>query len=98
MGTDRLFRFHRSRVQSRHAPVLRTRAPVGERGADRGAGDAVAMSAERFIARSRVMRALADQIRRFARADSNVLVAGETGTGKNAVAHELHTRGPRTRR
>jgi len=56
------------------------------------------MSPERFIARSRVMRALADQIRRFARADSNVLIAGETGTGKNAVARELHTRGARARR
>ena len=56
------------------------------------------MPSERFIAHSRVMRALIDQIRRFARADSNVLVAGETGTGKNAVARELHARGPRARR
>jgi DNA-binding NtrC family response regulator len=56
------------------------------------------MSSERFVAHSRVMRALVEQIRRFARADSNVLVAGETGTGKNAVARELHLRGPRARR
>jgi len=56
------------------------------------------MSSERFIAHSRVMRALTDQIRRFARAESNVLIAGETGTGKNAVARELHARGPRARR
>ena len=56
------------------------------------------MRPERFIAHSRVMRALTDQIRRFARAESNVLIAGETGTGKNAVARELHTRGPRARR
>jgi DNA-binding NtrC family response regulator len=34
-------------------------------------------------------------VRRFARTDSNVLIAGETGTGKNAVAHELHARSPR---
>ena len=47
------------------------------------------MPAERFIARSKVMRALADQIKRFARTDSNVLIAGETGTGKNVVAREL---------
>src|SRR3954470_13650330 len=53
------------------------------------------MPAERFIARSKVMRALSDQIRRFARTDSNVLVAGETGSGKNAVARELHLRGKR---
>jgi len=56
------------------------------------------MPAQRFIAQSRVMRALVDQVTRFARADSNVLIAGETGTGKNAVALELHTRGPRAKR
>src|SRR5882724_9028000 len=55
------------------------------------------MPAERFITHSRVMRALADQIRRFARSDSNVLIAGETGAGKNAVARELHARGPRSK-
>jgi DNA-binding NtrC family response regulator len=55
------------------------------------------MPGQRFIARSRVMRALAEQIRRFAKSDSNVLVAGETGSGKNAVARELHARGPRAR-
>lgn len=55
------------------------------------------MAGQRFIARSRVMRALSEQVRRFARSDSNVLVAGETGAGKNAVARELHIRGPRAR-
>ena len=55
------------------------------------------MPAERFIARSKVMRVLADQIRRFARSDSNVLIAGETGAGKNAVARELHARGKRAK-
>ncbi len=52
---------------------------------------------ERFLAHSRVMRALVEQVRRFARADSNVLIAGETGTGKNAVARELHARGVRAK-
>jgi len=56
------------------------------------------MPAERFVAKSRVMRALVDQIRRFARSSSNVLVSGETGTGKNAIARQLHVRGPRARR
>ncbi|HXD74846.1 MAG TPA: sigma-54 dependent transcriptional regulator [Vicinamibacterales bacterium] len=55
------------------------------------------MAGERFIARSKVMRALADQIRRFARTDSNVLIAGETGSGKNVVARELHLRGKRAK-
>ena len=44
------------------------------------------------------MRELVVQIRRFAESDSNVLIAGETGTGKNAIARELHARGPRARR
>jgi DNA-binding NtrC family response regulator len=52
---------------------------------------------ERFIVHSRVMRDLVDQVRLFARSDSNVLIAGETGTGKNAIARELHRRGPRAK-
>ena len=52
---------------------------------------------DRFVAHSRAMRALVEQIRRFASIDSNVLVTGETGAGKNAVARELHARGPRAK-
>jgi DNA-binding NtrC family response regulator len=55
------------------------------------------MPAERFIARSRVMQAIGEQVRRFARSSSNVLISGETGTGKNAIARELHVRGPRAK-
>src|SRR5436305_7268099 len=55
------------------------------------------MAAERFIARSKVMLALAEQIQRFARTDSNVLTAGETGTGKSVIARELHLRGKRAK-
>jgi DNA-binding NtrC family response regulator len=51
----------------------------------------------RFIAESHTMRALVGQIRRFAATDSNVLITGETGSGKNAVARELHVRGPRAK-
>jgi DNA-binding NtrC family response regulator len=53
---------------------------------------------QRFLAHSRVMRALLEQVRRFAATDSNVLISGETGTGKNAIARELHARGPRANR
>jgi DNA-binding NtrC family response regulator len=56
------------------------------------------MASQPFLAHSRVMRDLVEQIRRFAPTDSNVLIAGETGTGKNAIAHELHMRGPRADR
>jgi DNA-binding NtrC family response regulator len=51
----------------------------------------------KFIAHSRAMRGLVEQIRRFAATDANVLIAGETGTGKNAIATEIHARGPRAR-
>src|SRR5437870_3337942 len=54
--------------------------------------------ASRFLAHSRAMRALVGQLRRFAQTDSNVLITGETGTGKNAIARELHARGPRSTR
>jgi DNA-binding NtrC family response regulator len=55
------------------------------------------MANERLVARSRAMRALLLQVRRFAASDATVLVTGETGTGKNAVARELHARSPRSR-
>ncbi len=41
------------------------------------------------------MRDLLEQVRRFAQADANVLITGETGVGKDAVALALHTSGPR---
>jgi DNA-binding NtrC family response regulator len=56
------------------------------------------LSRDRFIAQARAMRAIVEQVRRFAATESNVLISGETGTGKNAVARELHARGPRARR
>jgi DNA-binding NtrC family response regulator len=62
-----------------------------------GGAAARGATAVRFIARSPAMRALVLQIQRFAAADANVLISGETGTGKNAVARELHVRGARRR-
>ena len=41
------------------------------------------------------MGAIFEEVRRVALADANVLVTGETGTGKDAVALVLHTSGPR---
>ena len=49
-----------------------------------------------LIARSPVMRELVDQLRRFALADANVLITGETGVGKDAIALALHAAGPRS--
>jgi DNA-binding NtrC family response regulator len=50
-----------------------------------------------FLARSPAMRALLRQIRRYAAVDATVLITGETGVGKDALAHLLHTSGPRRR-
>jgi DNA-binding NtrC family response regulator len=48
-----------------------------------------------LVAKSPVMRELVQQIRRFAQADANVLITGETGVGKDVVAYALHAAGPR---
>ncbi|MGH7283315.1 MAG: sigma 54-interacting transcriptional regulator, partial [Polyangiaceae bacterium] len=44
---------------------------------------------------SLAMRKLADDVRRFSRYSTPVLVAGETGSGKELVARALHDEGPR---
>jgi DNA-binding NtrC family response regulator len=44
---------------------------------------------------SQAMRRIAAQVRRLSRLSSPVLVAGETGVGKELVARALHTQGPR---
>src|SRR5712691_992252 len=48
-----------------------------------------------LIAHSRQMRALLAELKRYAATDANVLVLGETGSGKDLVARALHAAGPR---
>jgi DNA-binding NtrC family response regulator len=48
-----------------------------------------------IVARSRAMQRLLQEVRRYAKADSNVLITGETGAGKDLVAEALHRWGPR---
>ena len=55
------------------------------------------MSRVGLVARSPAMRELLRQVRRFAEADANVLITGETGVGKDALARALHGAGPRRR-
>lgn len=50
-----------------------------------------------FLARSRVMRELLKNASRYAAADANVLITGETGVGKDTMARFLHAGGPRRR-
>jgi DNA-binding NtrC family response regulator len=50
-----------------------------------------------FVGTSPAIRELADRAQRIARADSPVLILGETGTGKGVLARWLHESGPRRR-
>jgi two-component system, NtrC family, response regulator GlrR len=55
--------------------------------------------AERFgalLGRSTVMRRLFEQLEQMAAADSTVLIEGETGSGKDLVANEIHRHSPRS--
>jgi len=50
-----------------------------------------------LVADSKAMRAVADQVQRYADGDAPVLICGEHGTGRELVARVLHQRGPRGR-
>jgi formate hydrogenlyase transcriptional activator len=45
---------------------------------------------ERIIGRSSALEAVLEEVERVAPADSTVLIQGETGTGKELVAHAIH--------
>jgi DNA-binding NtrC family response regulator len=53
------------------------------------------VQAERFIGESAPMRRLRAEIARTARCESNVLITGETGTGKELVAELIHANSAR---
>ena len=53
------------------------------------------MTRSGLVARSPAMREILGQVRRFALADATVLITGETGVGKDAVAAAIHAGGPR---
>lgn len=52
---------------------------------------------EVLVGRSAAMQALRAQIRRVAVTDCNVLITGETGTGKELVAQLIHQNSPRSK-
>jgi transcriptional regulator with PAS, ATPase and Fis domain len=51
--------------------------------------------ASALVARSKAMRTVLSEARRYALADANVLLIGETGVGKDALARLMHQSGPR---
>lgn len=53
---------------------------------------------EAMVAESKAMRAVIQQVDTVAPYDTSVLIAGETGTGKELIARRLHTGSPRARR
>ena len=53
---------------------------------------------EGIIGQSRVIRNVLEQVRIVAPTDATVLLHGETGTGKELVAHAIHNLSSRSRR
>src|SRR5690349_16530003 len=78
-------RAFRDREMRREIVRLRARVPGEE-------------ESQQLVAKSPAMRAVVDRARRVADLDSTVLLTGETGTGKGAVASFIHEASMRRRR
>jgi formate hydrogenlyase transcriptional activator len=53
---------------------------------------------EQIIGKSPALKAVLEQVERVAPTDSTVLIQGETGTGKELIAHAVHNVSPRSGR
>jgi formate hydrogenlyase transcriptional activator len=65
---------------------------VGDRGivTNTGTADQVERTFERIIGNSAALESVLDQVEQVAPTDSTVLIEGETGTGKELIAHAIH--------
>lgn len=79
-----------SRLQVRHR---KSREPNAVR--VRHARGSAAYDFERIIGKSTVLQRVLRQVETVAATDSTVLIQGETGTGKELIAHALHNRSAR---
>jgi two-component system response regulator AtoC len=69
------------------------------RGASRTASvPAPAVATKAFFGDNPVMREIQSRLAQIARADAPVLIQGETGSGKEVIARELHAQSPRANR
>ena len=78
--------------------VLKLRAAVATRRLEDRleAGTRTGAPASGFVGDGQAARALRRAIDKLASTDSTVLITGESGSGKEVVARELHTRSPRS--
>jgi two-component system, NtrC family, response regulator AtoC len=78
--------------------ILKVRAAVGNRRREDRieAGARTDGSASRFIGEGEAARALKRGIAKIAGTDTTVLITGESGSGKEVVAREIHARSPRS--
>ena len=51
---------------------------------------------EQIIGSSPALKVVLEQVERVAAADTTVLIHGETGTGKELIAHAIHNASPRS--
>ncbi|MDQ1919825.1 sigma-54-dependent transcriptional regulator [Massilia pseudoviolaceinigra] len=70
--------------------ALRLSAPSAQTGSPAAAG-----TASRLIGESAVMQSLRNQIERLARSMAPIAITGESGSGKELVAREIHARSSR---
>jgi formate hydrogenlyase transcriptional activator len=94
----------RNAIETSHAALRRDGqrrvSQDGARGEPPPAREGIEASStfEEIVGPSEGLRRVLTQVAKVARTDSTVLILGETGTGKELIAHAIHTRSPRANR